>query len=734
MEIKIIRRWAGTIMLLTALAMAAVGLALLSQITSNMAEFGRLYQTILLVNTIGAGILLLLIGVNLVRLYRDYVANKPGSKLKARMVTAITALVTAPMVVVYLYSVEFLNRGIDSWFDIQIELGLGDALELSRTALDLRMRDNLEETRRINDLLYSVPDADIYRYLSQIRAESGASDITVFAGGTRIIATSSVSDVGKLPDLPSDEMLYRLRRDKYYVGLEVGTDGAYLVKTGALLAGRSGREIRVLQAVYPLSQRLAPLATSVQQTVARYSELAYLREPLKASYVLTLSLVVLVSLLLAVSGAFFFARRVTAPVQSLIAGTQAVAKGNFDTRLPAGRHDEIGFLVDSFNDMIERLDSARSEARRSEQQVENERANLEVILARLSTGVISLERNLTIRTANQAASDLLNVEFRGLEGHSIVRLADSSPVLEQFVKACREHIDNGETEWREQMRLRVDGSNRILVCACTELPGSFRSSSGLVIVFDDVTELLQAQRDAAWGEVARRLAHEIKNPLTPIQLSAERIRHKYLGKLANENEQLLDRATATIVQQVEAMRDMVNAFSEYARAPQISLTDMNINQLIGQVADLYPAQRNQPKLVLDLDETIPEISIDAVRIRQVLHNLIRNALEALEDVADAEVRLSTRIVGKKDKQMVQIVVEDNGSGFSEEDQDKVFEPYVTTKSKGTGLGLAIVKKLIEEHGGDVAFDSKPGEGARVTIHLPLSRAPAKEPELKRKSA
>ncbi|MEC9375619.1 MAG: ATP-binding protein [Pseudomonadota bacterium] len=731
MEIKVIPRRSSAIILLAALAMTATGLALLSQVTSNSADFGSLYQTILVVNTLGAVMLMLLIGANLVSLYRDFITNKPGSKLKARMVGAITGLVIAPMIVVYLYSVEFLSRGIDTWFDIQVEQGLGDALELSRAALDLRMRDNMEETRKINDLLYSVPDNDMYQYLAQLRVDSSATELSAFAGGTRIIATSSVSDSAVLPKLPSDEMLYRLRSDSYYLGLEFDSNGNYLVRTGTLLPGRSGREIRVLQAVYPLSQRLAPLATSVQQTVARYSELSFLREPVKSSYILTLSLVVLFSLLLAVSGGFAFSRRMTAPLQNLVAGTQAVAKGDFDTRLPAGRPDEIGFLVDSFNDMIERLGTERSAARQSEQQVENERANLAVILARLSTGVISLESNLTIRTANESASQLLNQEFREQEGQSILRLAENNEVLKQFVEICQEHLEAGETEWRKQIKLIVDGNVRNLVCACTDLPSSFRSRSGLVIVFDDVTELLQAQRDAAWGEVARRLAHEIKNPLTPIQLSAERIRHKYLDTIEDENAQLLDRATSTIVQQVEAMRDMVNAFSQYARAPQINLTKMDINQLIQQVADLYPANSNQPKLILDLDESVPHINIDAVRVRQVLHNLIRNALEALEKVNNAEVRLSTKIFREDDISRLEIAVKDNGPGFIETDQGKVFEPYVTTKSKGTGLGLAIVKKLIEEHGGEVSFDSKHGEGAQVTILLPINSNFINDNEVKR---
>jgi nitrogen fixation/metabolism regulation signal transduction histidine kinase len=623
------------------------------------------------------------------------------------------------LAIVYSFSIQFLNEGIESWFDVEVEQGLADALELSRGALDLRMRDNLERTRSLADSLFSVPDEAMYEYLPRLRIDAGAREVTVFAGGYKIIATSSSTPTDQLPLLPTDEMLLSLRRSKFYVALEPRPDNQYLVRTAVLLSGRLGREIRIVQGLYPLGKNLGPLAGSVQQTVTRYTELAFLREPLKSGFILTLSIVVLMTFLIAVYGAFFFARRLTAPVQNLVAGTRAVAQGDLDTRLPTSERDEIGFLVDSFNDMIDQLSNARAEARRSEAQVENERAGIEAILAGLSTGVIALEKNLTIRTANQAAEVLLNQNFIGREGESIATLAQENPALRQIVDVVQGHLQQDVSEWREQVKLQLEGGNRVLVCACTSLPGSYRSRGGFVLVFDDITELLQAQRQAAWGEVARRLAHEIKNPLTPIQLSAERIRKKLLDAIDPASAELLDRATQTIVQQVEAMRDMVNAFSEYARAPAMNRTFLNINHLIIQVADLYPAQSHQPKIRLELGASLPDISVDAVRMRQVLHNLIRNALEALEDQDDAEVVLTTKAVRKKQRRYIQIMIRDNGPGLPADDREKIFEPYVTTKTKGTGLGLAIVKKLIEEHGGEVGIESEIDEGTSVKLLLPI---------------
>jgi len=719
METKIIRRRVTTAVLIAALGLALLGLAMLSAVSRSSADFGNLYRTILIVNIAGATFLLLLIFANVVRMVRDYRRRAPGARLKARLVTAFVALVIVPMAVVYAYAVEFLNEGIDSWFDVQVEQGLGDALELSRTALDVRMRDNLEQTRRLVDSLYSVGDIDMYTALSALRTQTGAQDLTLFAGASRIIATSSANPVEQLPPLPTDDMLLSIRRDGYYVGLEPRSDDQYQVRTAMLLPGRSGRERRILQAMYPLGKRLAPLTSSVEDTVGRYAELAFLRDPLKSSFVLTLSLVVLISLLLAIYGAFFFARRLTAPIQSLAAGTRAVARGDFDTRLPAGDGDEIGFLVDSFNDMISQLDAARADARRNEVQVENERASLEAILGRLSSGVVALEHDFSIRAANATASEILQADFAGNEGRRLDELAVDNPVLEQFVAVCRTHIDAASAEWKDQVALTVDGERRVLVCASSALPGGYDRRSGYVVVFDDVTDLLRVQRDAAWGEVARRLAHEIKNPLTPIKLSAERLRHKLLEDLRPAEAETLDRATQTIIRQVEAMRDMVNAFSDYARAPEMNLVELDINRLITQVAELYPAYHGQPYLTLDLDEALPPVRLDAVRMRQILHNLIRNALEALEDTADARLTLRTVLNTSKKQPRLEITVTDNGPGFPEESREKVFEPYVTTKAKGTGLGLAIVRKLIEEHGGKITLTSEPGSGAAVRLFLPL---------------
>jgi nitrogen fixation/metabolism regulation signal transduction histidine kinase len=340
----------------------------------------------------------------------------------------------------------------------------------------------------------------------------------------------------------------------------------------------------------------------------------------------------------------------------------------------------------------------------------------------LSTGVVALEADMRIRTANEASGAILDVDLESRVGQNLLDAAKDEPLLDQFVDVARVHLQAGETEWREQIVLRGEQGRRVLTCACTALPGDDDAVAGYVIVFDDITALLQAQRDAAWGEVARRLAHEIKNPLTPIQLSAERMRRKYLSSMKKDDAEILDRATHTIVQQVEAMKEMVNAFSDYARAPNMEISRFSMDKLVHEVVDLYRAQSRNVKIVLTSDPSMPLIEADQGRVRQILHNLLRNAIEALENTKDGHVDVHVSVAEIDYVDVMQIKVEDNGPGFEESKLNQVFDPYVTTKPKGTGLGLAIVKKLVEEHIGSIRAYNSSGGGAVISIRLPLTEA------------
>ena len=467
----------------------------------------------------------------------------------------------------------------------------------------------------------------------------------------------------------------------------------------------------------------------MQSAYQQYGQLSYLREPLKASFVLTLSLVLLMALLAAIYGALYFSERLVRPIQDLIAGTRAVAKGDLDTRIERPSHDEIGFLVTSFNDMTKKLARAREETERSRAAVEAERAALAVILARLTSGVISLEPDLRVRVANQAAGNILGVDLGGAAGRPLAEVAAGQPLLAELHGVLQKHVDAGETEWREQVTLRTDAGRRELVCACTALPGD-AGAQGLVLVFDEVTQLLQAQRQAAWGEVARRLAHEIRNPLTPIQLSAERMRRKLMRGLGAPEAELLDRSTHTIVQQVEVMKQMVAAFSEYAKAPEMHVSEFDLGALIRQVSDLYHAQDPRVAFGLSLDPKASSLEADPGRIRQLLNNLLTNSLEALDGRPNPVIMIETQRTGDQ----IALTVIDNGPGFQGDLLEQAFDPYVTSKPKGTGLGLAIVRRIVEEHGGQVEVDNAPQGGARIRITLPAIAREARRAEARREKA
>jgi nitrogen fixation/metabolism regulation signal transduction histidine kinase len=724
MVARTLKRALYLIVATSGVGLVIAALFLLTQTVQKSDDFGRLQNLILAINIAGGVLLLAMLIGNLTRLARDYRQNVPGAKLKARMVGMFVGLAVLPLLVVFYFSLQFINRGIDSWFDVEVEEGLDNALELSRAALEIQKRRNLRSTQAVAQRLAMVTDRQVVFELSMLRRESGASEMTLYGQNNTVLATSSNSATAGLPKPLTEEVVLQMQQARPFVSLESLGEGGVEVRTAVVFTHRAGRvqEARVVQGYYPVDDRLAAMVGSVERSYQEYQQLVFFREDLKDLLTVTLLFVLLLSLLAAIYGAFVLSRRLVAPIQDLVAGTRAVAMGDFDTRVPATTRDEIGFLVSSFNDMTQRLATARREASLSAALVEAERTNLEVILARLSTGVLALEADLTIRNANQAAGSILGADLEHRSGEKLVDVAKENSLLDQFVDVARVHLDAGETEWREQIVLRGEVGRRVLTCACTTLPGDEDHAAGYVVVFDDITALLQAQRDAAWGEVARRLAHEIKNPLTPIQLSAERMRHKYLHTLPEEEAQVLDRATHTIVQQVEAMKEMVNAFSDYARAPDIEIARFDLDKLVHEVVDLYRAQESDVAIVLTSDPTMQMIEADMGRVRQILHNLLRNAVEALENTENGRIDVHVSAAEIDDVDIVQIKVEDNGPGFKPGTASQIFDPYVPTKPKGTGRGLAIVKKLVEEHVGTVRARNRKDGGAMISIRLPLNEA------------
>ena len=700
---------------------------LMSNATQDSARFGELYSVLLAINAVALIGLGVLIAMNLYHLLHQAREQRPGAKLTVRMVVVFVVLSVTPVTIVYYFSLQFLHRGIDSWFDVRIEEALDDALDLSRTALGVRMREHLAQTARIASDLEPLTDEQAVSALDDARRLSGATEFTLIGANGRIVGSSNVDPTAVVPSPPSDAIVSQARGSGDYIGLDdIGDSGLHVQVVVSVPSHEAAGEPWLLQALFPVAERMDTLADSVESASAKYRELSYLRKPLKLSFTLTLSIVLLVSLFTAVYVALRSARRMVAPLQDLSEGTKAVAGGDYETQLPGAAQDEIGFLVASFNEMTRQLKRAHDETRASQLLVEAQRAYLETVLRRLATGVLTLDGERRLVTANRAATEILGVDLDALIGTRLESLADRHPQLAPLVHTLFERLEetttDGLRDHRDEVSVATPLGRRILVCSAASLAGG----EGDVIVFDDVTEFIQAQRNAAWSEVARRLAHEIKNPLTPIQLAAERLRDKYLHKVQSFDAAQMDRLTRTIVEQVESMKEMVNAFSDYARMPVLRPTAVDLNALVLDVVELYRTASPAVRFETRLDRTVASVHADPDRLRQVLHNLLKNAVEACGDGAAPWILTATRGGKARDDAMVELSVHDSGAGFQDEHVDRIFEPYVTSKSKGTGLGLAIAKKIIEEHGGAVSGGNAPEGGARVTVLLPAVGA-ASEP-------
>lgn len=688
-----------------------------SDILRHSERFDHLYTSLLLINAIAVLTLLGLIGLNLHNLIYQVRRGRAGARLTVRLVTLLVILSILPVSIVYYFSLQFLHQRLDNWFDFNVEQALDSALSLSRITLEDRMRDALQQTEKAANLITNHSEESLVSKLNDLLNNSQATELTVFAKNGQIIATSSTDFQHLLPPRPDENALLRLKSASRYVGIESIKDRGLYVRV--IIKITTTTQLYLLQALYPISEQVVKLAGKVSSAINEYKEKAYLNQPLKQNFTLVLSLTLIITILSAIWLAFFSARRIVSPLSDLVEGTEAVASGDYEKQIPVGQSDELGFLVHSFNEMTRKIAQARDEVEQSQQLADRERRYLEAVLERLSSGVITLDEQQRLRTVNPAAAHIFELSLTDLVGYHFFELQENYPFLQTLHSAIEPHLLNNEQDWHEEVTLFTNTGRKILMCRGTQLREAVSlytsdalQHGGYVVVFDDITTFVQAQRDAAWTEVARRLAHEIKNPLTPIQLSAERLRSKYLVADKPPNTDLLDRMTHTIIQQVEAMKEMVNAFSDYAKTPVMHWQNLSLNELIREILELY----YHIDFHLSLDDKLPMISADKSRLRQLLHNLLKNAIEA--NPIEQTITITTKYLTEPHLNCIELRIQDQGSGIPPQLMDKIFEPYVTTKNKGTGLGLAIVKKIVEEHGGMVWIENM--AGACIIIRLPLN--------------
>jgi nitrogen fixation/metabolism regulation signal transduction histidine kinase len=659
--------------------------------------------------------LLVMILQRLWRLRRELRARAPGARLNRRVLLMLIVLALPPVLVVYAFALNFLNATIDTWFNVRMERALEDALDIGRVYLDERLRTAQQTAAASAQELADVGDAELQARLDSLIDTQGAIQLSIFGADQSVLATASSDPQFLNAIVPDSAMLLQVQSAGRYAAAEpVGP--RLLLRVVQPLPGAAPGASRLLQALYPLPARLQSLTAGVEQANFDFQRLKYLRDSLKLTFTLVLTFVSLLSVLFALMVAFGIARRLTAPIGRLATATRAVGAGRYDTPLPVRSDDELGFLLASFSQMQRELELSNSRLTRSAQETENQRAYLTAVLERLSAGVLGLDREGVLRTANRAAETILDAPLSRYHGQHLSELRHDYPALAPLLDSIAAHVREGAREWREEVVLERGDERRVLMLRGAEL-GESRGEAGVVAVFDDLTQLDRAQRDAAWAEVARRLAHEVKNPLTPIQLAAERLRRRFIGRLPADETELLDRATHTIVAQVEALKAMVNSFGDYSRPPQIDVRPLSLHALIGEVLDLYENDQ-RIQLTRRFAPGEPILRADAGRLRQLLHNLLKNSIEAIGDARKPHIEVSTRDLIENGLHWIELAVADNGPGLPEGFGERWFEPYTTSKSKGTGLGLAVAKKIAEEHGGTIRAENRAGGGAVFTLRLP----------------
>lgn len=747
-------------MKLTGLLSKLTNSVLLSRILPVMAVGALLLAAVLLVTDVqqagerisvlnlwilGLGVLALLfllsaIGARLYNLMQALRHGTPGARLTRRLVLIFLLLTIPPVLIVYFFSLEFLEETIDGWLDVGQEQALSDSLELGRLFLDLR---TLEAQRNVRELAIILSeetadqqDVDWFPMLIDKVSSNGPSELSILDGGGNVLATASITSMGLNPDRPSDFTLIQILDNGLYAAAEpinastsnqigntsgdtdtdtdnAGLTSALKIRAAMVMQQRPANvEPRILQAIYFLPESFTSLASNIENAFYQNQTVTFLRQALKVSFVIILTLVLLLSVLLAILAALTAAQRLVRPLTQLAQATGEVATGRYHQELTTESADELGFLVESFNQMSLELDRSRG-------ALEDQRQYLETVLGRLSAGVLSIDGSGRLVTSNASASDILGYALEPWHKQSLDSIANQEPRLQVLFDRLQERRRQ-QGEWREEIKLGGEDKPLVLMCRGSQLSGV---NAGLVVVFDDVTLLNETQREAAWAEVAQRLAHEVKNPLTPIRLSAERLGIKLANVLSPEHKQLLEKSTRTIIHQVESLQSLVNTFGDYAREPRTVLRPVDIHVIIDDVLALYEPSEEAISFSRSLDAHPSMAMADPDRLRQILNNLIRNAIEARGDKdTPLQIELATSNHTKNQLPGISLSIADNGPGVRPELLERIFEPYVTSKSRGTGLGLAIVKRLMDQHGGSIRVENREAGGAEIWLWLPAASA------------
>lgn len=734
-------------LLLLALALALLALdGLLNAPDLGSQSLSDYAALLLIFGGLGGVFLCILLLWSIIQLFQHYRRREPGIYLTGRLTLIFVLLIVAPLLIIYLLSMRFLEDGLESWFEIGMEEVVSDALFLGQTALDVQLKQSLQLVVDAAETIGKEDPENPTFLLSRLAKnledqlstrELPLRELTLLKRDGSMDSTVSNQPFfaeNFLPYLPNADIFSRAKAQGRYVALEAQDNNVFVIRALAAVPQYRLSDPfegqRYLQGIFILPETLLARINALEDRFDRYKKLRFQQQILLGAFRFSLTLAVILTLLSAIWLAIFSARRLVKPLKKLAEATEAVAAGDYDTRILASKEKDLAFLTQSFNMMLIRLGDARLEMQEAQQALANQHAYLDTILMRISSGVLAFDEHCRLQHANARAAELLHLDFATYYQQDLATLVKNSVQLQDFWQEIHERLNSRKRQWQWEGDIPSSHGYRSIICRGSALEDlhSLRPQ-GTVLVIEDITAIVQAERHAAWSEVARRLAHEIKNPLTPIRLSAERLRYKYLPLLPEDQQAGLARASQTIIEQVDALLLMVNAFSNYAKAPALHFEFFDFNQLITDISELYASEGDgQPPVAIKkhLDANLQQIQADRSRLSQVLHNLFKNALEA--HAPDSKIQKIIEIETLRRELFegiwLEFSVADNGQGFSSSVLPKIFQPYVTSKSKGSGLGLAIVQRIVEEHHGRAWAENRPQGGARLVIQLPLLRPEA----------
>ena len=698
-------------------------------------------SNILVISLIGINLLLFLLLVflilrNIVKLVLERRKKVLGAKLKTKLVVAFISLTLVPTIVLFITAIYFITSSIENWFSIQVEGSLQESLVVAQVYYQDQASSALHHGRQMSQAITQQKMLDrgqqelLAGYLKAKQGEYNLAAIEIIIPhltSSLFIRNPNLASIS-FPPLES-KLLQEAFRGKEATKVQSIGQGDLIHGLVPVFSPQNPREVGgVLVVVYFVPQSLVSRVTQISTAFEDYKQLSALKNPIKFSYLVTLSLVTLLIIFSATSFGLFLAKGITEPVQKLVEGTQKIVKGNLDFAIPKTSGDEVGTLVDSFNQMTQDLkfsksqvEKAHADLSKSNLELDQRRRYMEVVLRDVGTGVISLDSAGRIRMINRSAERILGIHAGQVLGKEYTELlqGESLQLAHDLVRAVNRAENHSITR---QIKLRVRNDLLTLLVKVAMLRDEEERYLGMVVVLDDLTQLQKAQRAEAWREVARRIAHEIKNPLTPIQLSAQRLRKRYLNQFGQDGA-IFDECTQTIVTQVEELKNLVNEFSSFARMPAAQLMPNNLNEIIREAMVLYVEGHKNIHFEFKPDEKVPVFNLDKEQIKRVIVNLLDNAVAAVHGVAGKDGEGQITIDTQLDPLMnlARIEVADNGCGVSPEDKPLLFEPYFSTKPSGTGLGLAIVNTIVSDHHGYARVRDNVPRGTRLIIELPINQ-------------